>query len=62
MDRIMDVFVNRRGWVAMLPAIVMVSGLFGIEVTEEMLATVGDKILAAVMSGLALWSLYRPRS
>ena len=62
MDRFVELFINRRGWVALLPAIVMASGLAGIPVTEEMLTTLGDQVLAAVMSGLALWSLYRPNA
>lgn len=62
MDRFVELVVNRRGWVALLPAIVLVSQLLGVEVTQETLESAGDKVIAAVMSGLALWSLYRPKS
>lgn len=62
MDRAIELLVNRRGWVALVPGIALVSRLFGIDVAEDVLEGTGDQIIAAVMSGLALWSLYRPRS
>lgn len=62
MDRAIELLVNRRGWVALIPGIALVSRLFGVEVAEDVLEGTVDQILAAVMSGLALWSLYRPRS
>jgi hypothetical protein len=61
MDRAIELLVNRRGWVALVPGIALVSRLVGVEVSEDVLTSTGDQILAAVMSGLALWSLYRPR-
>lgn len=61
MDRAIELLVNRRGWVALVPGIALVSRLFGVEVAEDVLESTGDQILAAVMSGLALWSLYRPQ-
>lgn len=61
MDRVIELLVNRRGWVALVPGIALVSRLFGVEVAEDVLESTGDQILAAVMSGLALWSLYRPQ-
>lgn len=60
-DAFKDLFVNRRGWVALLPAIVLFSQLIGVPVTQDMLETFGDKVLAAVMAALALLSLYRPK-
>lgn len=61
MDRAIELLVNRRGWVALVLGIALVSRLFGVEVAEDVLESTGDQILAAVMSGLALWSLYRPQ-
>lgn len=61
-DRFVDLFVNRRGWVALVPGIAVVSKLFGVEVSEDLLTSTGDQVLAAVMAILALWSLYRPKA
>lgn len=61
MDKFVDLFINRRGWVALLPGLVVVSQLFGVEITEDVLESTGDKVLAAATAVLALWSLYFPR-
>jgi len=57
----MDIFMQRRFWIAALPAIVMVGQAFGIPLTDDVLTTVGDKVLAAVQGVLALWSLFAPK-
>jgi len=61
MARFIDLFINRRGWAALIPGIVMLSQLAGVEVTEDVLADTGDKLVAAASALLALWSLYRPK-
>ena len=66
MDRISEavktIFTNRRGWVVLVPAISAGAAVFGIAVPEEALLGFGENVTTAVMSGLALWSLFSPRS
>lgn len=57
----MDIFKQRRFWVALLPVAVMTANAFGVPLTEEVLSSVGDKVLAAVMAGLSLWSYFAPK-
>lgn len=58
----MDIFFQRRFWIAALPAIVMVGQALGVPLTEDALTTVGDKVLAAAQGVLALWSLFAPKA
>lgn len=60
-EKFVDLFINRRGWVAIIPAAVIVSQLFGVEVSADLLESTGDKIVAAIMGVLSLASLYWPR-
>lgn len=57
----MDIFKQRRFWVAVLPVVVLVANGFGIPLTEGTLSDVGDKLLTGVMSMLSLWSLFQPK-
>lgn len=57
----MDIFKQRRFWVALLPAAVMAANAFGVPVTEDVLTGTGDQVLAGVMSLLALWSYFAPK-
>jgi len=59
-EKFVELFINRRGWVVLLPGVVLVSQFFGVEVTADMLESTGDKVLAAVTSLLAAGSLYFP--
>lgn len=57
----MDIFKQRRFWVALLPVAVMTLGAFGVPVTEEMLSGTADKVLVGVTSLLSLWSYFAPK-
>lgn len=62
MDAFIKIFTNRRGWVALVPAIVAVSALFGVNVDPGDLTGLGDKVTEVIMGALALWSLYLPKA
>lgn len=62
MDALKTLVTNRRGWVALVPVIVAVSALLGIEIPEDQLLGFGDQVDKLVMSALALWSLYLPKA
>ncbi len=62
MDTLATIFTNRRGWVLLVPFIVSGAALFGIEVPEDALMGFGDKVTEAIMAGLAVWSLFRPKA
>jgi uncharacterized membrane protein len=57
----MDLMTQRRLWVAILPAAVIIANAFGVPLTEGMLADTGDKLVTAAMSFLALWSYFQPK-
>ena len=61
MEGLIELLKQRRIWVALIPVVVMVSNALGVGVTEGMLTDTLDKVLAAVMSGLAIWSYARPK-
>ncbi len=52
---------NRRGLIALIPAVVFLSSAFGMPIAEEMLNNTYDQGMAVVTSVLALWSLLRPQ-
>jgi len=62
MDAIVKIFTNRRGWVVLVPAIVGVAAVFGVEVPADALMGFGENVTTVVMSGLALWSLFAPKA
>jgi hypothetical protein len=50
-----------RRWIAVLiPVLVMASGALGFPLTEDVLADFSDKVVVAIMAGLALWSKVVP--
>lgn len=57
----MDIFKQRRFWAALIPAAVIVSGAFGVPITEDMLNTTADKVVVAVSGLLSLWSYFAPK-
>ena len=57
----MDIFKQRRFWVAALPVAVLTANAFGVPLTEGMLVDTGDKLLTAVMGILSLWSYFQPK-
>jgi len=57
-----DIFKQRRFWVAALPVVVLVANAFGVPLTEDVLTSVGDKVLVSVTSLLSLWSLFAPKA
>ena len=57
----MDIFMQRRFWVAALPAITIALSAFGVPVTEDMLTATADKVLVAVMGLVSLWSYFAPK-
>lgn len=62
MDGLIELLKQRRIWVAIIPVVVMVANALGVEITEALLTDTADKILAAVMSGLSIWSYFRPKA
>lgn len=60
-EKFVDVFLNRRGWVAIVPTVVIVANFFGVPLTEDILTTTGDKVVVGIMSALSLLSLFRPK-
>jgi hypothetical protein len=57
----MDIFKQRRFWVAALPVVVLTANAFGVPLTEGMLADTGDKLVTAAMGVLSLWSYFQPK-
>lgn len=57
----MDILKQRRFWVALMPVLVMVGNAAGVEITEDVLAQTGDKVVAAGMALLSLWSYFQPK-
>ncbi len=62
MGKFVELISQRRIWVALIPASVMVAQVFGVEITEDVLTNTFDKVLAGGMSALALWSYFAPKS
>jgi uncharacterized membrane protein len=62
MDGLIELLKQRRIWVALIPVAVMVSNALGFAITEGVLTDTVDKVLAAVMAFLAVWSYYRPKA
>jgi len=62
MDAIVKIFTNRRGWVVLVPAISALAAVAGIAVPEDALMGFGENVTTAVMSALALWSLFAPKA
>lgn len=61
MGTVIELLVQRRIWVALIPAAVIVSNTLGIPLTEDILQTTGDKIVTAVMAALSLASYFKPK-
>lgn len=61
MGGLMDIFKQRRFWAALIPAAVMVSGAFGVPLTEDILNSTADQVVAGVSAVLSLWSLFAPK-
>ena len=61
MDALLALLKERRLWIAFMPVVVIVCNAFGIQLTQEVLETTGDKLVAAVTSLLALWSWFAPK-
>ena len=57
----MDIFKQRRFWVAVIPVGVMVANAFGVPITEGALSEVADKAVVGVMAVLSLWSYFAPK-
>jgi hypothetical protein len=57
----MDFATHRRFWAAAIPLLVVVSGYFGVPITEDLLVDLGDKAVALLSAGLAAWSLLQPK-
>lgn len=57
----MDLATQRRIWIAIIPAAVIAANALGVPLTEDMLTTVGDKVVVAVMGLLSLWSYFQPK-
>lgn len=57
----MDLLTQRRLWIAALPCLVIIANAAGVPITEEILADVGDKVLAGAMGVLSLWSYFAPK-
>ncbi len=62
MDKVLNLFKQRRLWVVAIPLAVFVGQFFGLEVTEELLTTTLDKVLGGGVSALALWSYLQPKT
>ncbi|HLE80909.1 MAG TPA: hypothetical protein VJA25_06425 [Dehalococcoidia bacterium] len=57
----MDIFTQRRFWIALIPAAVLVGNAFGVPLTEDALTSVTDKVIVGVMGLLSLWSYFQPK-
>lgn len=62
MDFIKDLFLNRRGWAFLVPVVVVGLQRAGIVATDAQVSTALDQGAALLASGLALWSLRRPKA
>lgn len=62
MSGLIELLKQRRIWVALIPATVMVANALGVQITDTMLTDTADKVLVAVTSLLALWSYFHPRA
>jgi len=57
----MDIFLQRRFWIAVVPVAIMVANALGVPITEELLASTGDKVVTGAMGLVALWSYFQPK-
>jgi uncharacterized membrane protein len=58
----MEIFQQRRFWVAVIPAAVLAANAFGVPLTAETLNSTGDLVVTAAMSALSLLSLFKPKT
>ena len=52
---------NRRGWVLLVPFVASGAAMIGLDLPEDALMGLGDKVTEAIMAALAVWSLLRPK-
>ena len=57
----MNIFLQRRFWVAAIPAIVIAANALGFPITEDLLTSTGDQVIVSVTAVLGLLSYLFPK-
>lgn len=61
MNALKTIVTNRRGWTLLVPLLAYVAQQAGVPLTEDLLNSTSEQVLAGGTALFGLWSLFFPR-